>query len=172
MSKLPTFPMFSAYVCEGDTVEVEHNGITYRARIERDDVSDKPDERQDGFWPSLNPDSDGFIGSKSPRTLARHMARARAVMAAWEADEWFYCGVVVAAFIVDDEGDETALTDGYGAALWGVECNYPERSRRGYAKRNAYLSEVAGESLSEAVKEAEEARAKLHALTAPREVAA
>lgn len=88
---------FKTYACEGDTITARLPGGYYAtARIVRDDCSDTPDERQDGFWPSLDPKSAGYIGAKSPSTLRKHMARAKEVMRAWLADEWFYCGVCVA----------------------------------------------------------------------------
>lgn len=134
------FPPFNAYVCPGDSVTVEHQGFTIRAHIERDDCGDTPEDRQDGFWPSLDPKDAGYIGPKSKATLAKHMAKARAVLKAWQEDEWFYCGVCVT---VSRAGVE--LTGRYDHALWGVECNYP--SKQG----NAYLSEVAGEQANEAL---------------------
>jgi hypothetical protein len=50
------------YVCDGDTISVDVDGFTVTAEIVRDDSSDAPDERQDGFWPSDDPKADGFIG--------------------------------------------------------------------------------------------------------------
>ena len=46
---------FDRFVCEGDTIECAVDGITLVARVYRDDNSDTPEERDDGFWPSLDP---------------------------------------------------------------------------------------------------------------------
>lgn len=135
-----TFPPFNAYACVGDSVSMEYQGFTIRAHIERDDCGDRPDERQDGFWPSLNPKDAGFIGPKSKSALTRAMRKAHAVHDAWMRDEWFYCGVCVT---VSRAGVE--LTGRYDNALWGVECNYPGK------QGNAYLSQVAGEQTDEAL---------------------
>ena len=53
---------FDAFVCEGDSITCEAQGFEIIARIVRDDSGDAPDQRQDGFWPSLYKDAPGFIG--------------------------------------------------------------------------------------------------------------
>lgn len=139
---------FDAFVCEGDYITANlPGGFTARATIERDDCNDKPDERDCGFWPSLDPQSDGYIGPKSKSALIRARRRAEAVMKAWLEDDWFYCGVCVT---IEKEG--VRLTEKYHHALWGVECNYPNRSPYW---RNSYLRDVANELLGEAMLDAE-----------------
>ncbi|KCZ62556.1 hypothetical protein L53_10695 [Hyphomonas sp. L-53-1-40] len=131
---------FDRYVCEGDSIACEVEGFAITARIVRDDCPDAPDQRQDGFWPSLYINDPGFIGpgSNFRARLAKAHAEAEAVMEAWRKDEWFYCGVVLA---IECEGVEL---DDHAASLWGIEANYPESD-------NAYLSEVADELLPEAL---------------------
>ncbi len=139
---------FQTYACEGDTITARlPGGYTATARIVRDDCSDTPDERQDGFYPSLDPKAAGYIGAKSRRTLERHTARANEVMRAWKADEWFYCGVCVTV-----EAHGVQLTGNYDNALWGIECNYP---KHGNWRVNRYLLEVANELLGEALEQAQ-----------------
>lgn len=138
---------FADFVCEGDSITAEFEGFTLRATVERDDTLDSPEERDEGFWPSLDPNSAGYIGPKSKRALARHTARAQAVLDAWKADEWFYCGVYVTVWMAD-----VPLTGRYSNALWGIECNYPERRPR--TRRNSYLRTVANELAAEALAEA------------------
>ena len=53
---------FDRYVCEGDSIACEIGGFRVTARIVRDDCMDAPDQRQDGFWPSLYINDPGFIG--------------------------------------------------------------------------------------------------------------
>jgi hypothetical protein len=145
---------FDRHVCEGDSIACEIEGFRVTARIVRDDCPDAPDERQDGFWPSLNFGDPGFIGEADQGSvqwtdpppngnnfrerLAKAQAEAEAVMDAWRKDEWFYCGIVLA---IECEGVEL---DDHAARLWGVEANYP-------GSDNAYLSEVADELLPEAL---------------------
>ncbi|MEQ8300907.1 MAG: hypothetical protein RH945_10235 [Hyphomonas sp.] len=131
---------FDRYVCEGDSIACEIGGFRVTARIVRDDCMDAPDQRQDGFWPSLYINDPGFIGpgNNFRERLAKAQAEAEAVMEAWRRDEWFYCGIVLA---IECEGVELDSTQ---ASLWGIEANYP-------GSDNAYLSEVAGELLPDAL---------------------
>ena len=131
---------FDRYVCEGDTIACEVEGFRVTARIVRDDCMDAPDQRQDGFWPSLYINDPGFIGpgNNFRERLAKAQTEAEAVMDAWRKDEWFYCGIVL---VIECEGVEL---DDHAASLWGVEANYP-------GSDNAYLSEVADELLPEVV---------------------
>jgi hypothetical protein len=137
---------FGNYVCEGDTITCEVDGFDVTARIYRDDNHDRPDERDDGFWPSRDPKAAGYV---DPDKYETEMARARRVMEAWKNNEWWYCGVAL-----EVRKNDVLLTHKFHHALWGVECNYPDSD-------NSYLSEVANELLSEAVKDARETIASL-----------
>lgn len=141
---------FQDFVCAGDSITCKVGKFTAVARVYRDDCSDKPDQRDDGFWPSLDPKSAGFIGEgKGKRHLAAAMGRATRIMNAWLADEWFYCGVAVTV-----ECEDVTLTAEFDAAVWGIDCNYP-------GSKNEYLLEVANELLPDALATA---RAKLELL--------
>lgn len=149
---------FRQYASEGDSIDYRvtvaglATGLRFVATLYRDESGEGPEERSDGFWPSLDPQSAGYIGPKSEATLKRHTAKAQAVLDAWNNDEWFYCGVAVRAFF-----DDEPLTGEYGAALWGVDCNYPQHYGQGRPRGwypNHYLREVANEQLSECVPEA------------------
>ena len=130
---------FDSFVCEGDIIAGQVDGYTVTARVVRDDTPDSPDQRQDGFWPSLDPQDADLQTAK---------ARAKAVMDAWEADEWFYCGIVVCV-------SRAGITlDDHAASLWGIEANYP-------GSANAYLTEVARELVPEALDAARVALASL-----------
>ncbi len=43
-----TFPKFNRFACDGDTVEVEHEGFTLRATVHRDDDMREPWREHDG----------------------------------------------------------------------------------------------------------------------------
>jgi hypothetical protein len=152
---------FDDYVCIGDSITCTVDGYTITARIAHDETPDAPEERQDGFWPSLYKDDAGFIGAGNGWRDRFDAAQAKAekVMAAWKNDEWFYCGVILAVTI-----GEVELTD-HAASLWGIEANYPESD-------NAYLSEVANELLIEAIAEAKIQRARQCAVLCKAENAA
>jgi len=141
---------FDSFVCEGDSLTCEAQGFTVTARLVRDDCKDAPDQRQDGFWPSLYKDAAGFIGAGNGwrERFDAAQARAEAVMEAWRKDEWFYCGIVLSVSL------EGVILDDHAASLWGIEANYPDSD-------NAYLSEVANELLPEALDAAKAERARL-----------
>ena len=131
---------FDTFVCEGDSITCEAQGFEIIARIVRDDCGDAPDERQDGFWPSLYKDAPGFIGPgpNHRQRFAEAQAKAEAVMAAWRKDEWFYCGIVLSVAL------EGVTLDSHAVSLWGIEANYPDGD-------NSYLTQVAQELLPEAL---------------------
>jgi len=141
---------FGKFVCEGDSitcvVETLDGIFDCVATVYRDECGDKPDERQDGFWPSRDPKAAGYV-----KPVAFEAAREQAfrVWDAWCKDEWFYCGVCVT---VAKNG--VTLTKPYDNALWGVECNYPDTA-------NEYLRDVANELLDEALIQARGVIAKL-----------
>ena len=132
---------FSNFVCEGDSIACEIGGFEVIARIVRDDCTDAPDQRQDGFWPSLIKDAPGFIGPgpNHRQRYAEARANAEAVMAAWRRDELFYCGIVLSVSLAGVELDANA------ASLWGIEANYP-------GSDNAYLTATANDLLADAHK--------------------
>lgn len=70
-------------------------------------------------------------------------------IAAWRADDWFFCGVCLQ---VSRGGVD--LTGPYGAALWGIEANYP-------GSDNAYLTETAVDLIPEAIADARAAMARI-----------
>ena len=152
---------FGSFVCLGDSITCEVDGFTITARIAHDDTPDAPDQRQDGFWPSLYPNDAGFIGAGNGwrDRYAKAQAKAEAAMAAWKNDEWFYCGVVLSVAI-----DGLELTD-HAASLWGIEANYPDSD-------NAYLTEVANELLSETLEAAKAERARQCAILCEAEAVA
>jgi hypothetical protein len=136
---------FDRYTCDGDTITCTVDGYDCTATIYRDDSSDAPDERQDGFWPSLDPKDAGYIGDKTQAQLTAEKRKASHIMNTWKKDEWWYVGVAVT---VSKNGIQ--LTGDYDHAVWGIECNYPY----GGKVRNNYLRDVANEELDEALEAA------------------
>ena len=145
---------FSSFVCAGDTITCEADGFTVMAAIVLDDCPDAPDQRQDGFWPSLYINDPGFIGPGNGfrERFAKAQAEAEAVMEAWRKGDWFYCGIVLSVAL---EG--VTLVDQTG--IYGVEANYP-------GSDNAYLTEVANDLLPEALDTARAVLARLRAVPA------
>jgi len=145
---------FAGYVSQGDSIRCEVDGFVCVATLHYDDDTTPPDKRQDGFWPSLDPNDAGYIGPKSKRTLAREHAHMAHVMDSWLRDEWHYYGVDVQVY---REG--VRLTDKWAFALWGIEGNWPPR-RKG-KNPNAYFRDVANDLLPDALASAKAKIAKL-----------
>jgi hypothetical protein len=142
---------FNRYAMVDDTIECTIAQWTFVAVIRRDDSSGPPDQEHDGFWPSLDPRDDGYIGPKSKSTLRRRMARARQIMTDWERDKWFWCGIELCAYHVSDEDSEDDLLRNVNrnTSTWCIECNYPTFRKRD--RPNAYLRTVANDLLREAL---------------------
>jgi len=141
---------FSSFVCPGDVITCQTEGFTVSARIIPDDCPDPPDQRQDGFWPSLYKDAPGFIGpgNNFRARFAKAQAEAEAIMEGWRKGDWFYCGIILSVSL---DGVELAP---HAASLWGVEANYPDTD-------NSYLTEVAANLLPEALAAGREVLARL-----------
>lgn len=144
---------FDSFVCAGDAITCETGGFTVSARIIPDDCPDPPDQRQDGFWPSLYKDAPGFIGpgNNFRERFARAQAEAEALMAGWRKGEWFYCGVVLSVSI-----DSVELAP-HAASLQGLETNYP-------GSENEALTRAANDLLPDALAEAGRVLTRLAAL--------
>ena len=131
---------FGTFVCEGDCIACEQDGFRIVARIVRDDSPDAPDQRQDGFWPSLYKDAPGFIGPgpNHRERFAKAKAEAEAIMEAWRRGDWFYCGIVLSVSL------DGVILDEHAISLWGVEANYPESD-------NTRLTDAADDLLPDAI---------------------
>lgn len=142
---------FAKYACVGDTITAEKDGFIITARIKYDDCKDKPDERQDGFWPSLNPEDAGYIGDGKTRAdLKKEYDKAAEIMESWKNDGWFYCGIVLSvskAVVIPGRTQKEVTISDHAASLWGIECNFPHSD-------NVRLTEVANELLDEAIEHA------------------
>lgn len=143
---------FASFVCTGDRITCEAGPFEVTARIAADDCPDAPDQRQDGFWPSLYKDAPGFIGPgpNHRQRFAEAQAHADAVMKGWRQGDWFYCGIVLSVSL---EGVELVA---HAASLWGLEANYPGTD-------NSYLSDTANELVPEALAAARDVLARLAA---------
>jgi len=136
---------FATYACVGDQITCTVDGYDVTATIVHDDQSGAPYVEDDGFWPSLDRHRAGYIGDKSKATLARHTAKAQAILDAWRRDDWFWCGVVLSV-----SRDGAKLSD-HAASLWSIECNYPTFTKAQARASNAYLSVVANDLLGDAL---------------------
>ena len=127
---------FDSYVCAGDSITTEIDGVTYTATIVHDIDAHIDDDD------SHNTDQ-GVTGCDD-----KQQARLLAAREAWFNNEWFFCGVMIGARKGDIEIYDNC------ASLWSVEANYP-------GSDNAYLTEVANELLPEAIEDAKKALADM-----------
>lgn len=143
---------FSDYACPGDRIVAKVGHLTLTAKIEHDSDTGRPDKELDGFWPSFDPENDGYIGPNKTRSdldaQTQHMQR---VLDGWLNDDWFWCGIVIK---VSCEG--VMLDD--STSLWSIDCNWP---REDGSTDNSYLLDVANDLAPEAIKNAERVLARL-----------
>ena len=118
-------PKFDKHPLPGDSITWRNGGFTLTARIKLDDAC-RPGEFDDGY---------------SEEDIRR-----------WEADEWWYVGIVVTA-----EYKGWRLEDPLDS-LWGLECGLTEDS-------GDYLSEIAAAMLVEELQVAKVELANLHTIT-------
>lgn len=142
---------FGPMVLDRARIRAEVDGFECIAWTEHDPDRGAPDKECDGFWPSLDPQDDGYIGAVSTEEWGAAWDKASRVMRAWENNEWDWCGVVV-----EVRRAGVLLTERYDHALWGIERNWPDSD-------NSYLTDVANELLPAAL---DAARAKLAGLCA------
>lgn len=139
---------FSRDVDEGDYLEVTVEGRYWcRATIHRDDQDAWKDEDQ---YKAVNHRRD----YKTVGQWLKACGKDAVAKAAFERDEWWWCGVVLEVRLHDPNedpcwADAVQLVEPYDNALWGMEANYPNFDKR--RQPNAHLTETANDLLSEAV---------------------
>jgi hypothetical protein len=126
------------FATAGNFIECAVDGFVARATIHNDDCGDRPDERDDGFWPSLSPDDCGYVGEVSGVEFKCLYSAAEDRMEAWRNDDWRYVGIDVTIW-----RGSVQLTTTYANALWGIESD-----------AGSYLTEVANDLLPDAMLEA------------------
>lgn len=110
--------------------------IDWEMIVQQDDCTDRPDERDDGFWPSQDPKAAGYIGEGADYEAAYEAAQAR--MSAWQAGDWTYIGVIARAHIMVPigQGSWTTYTlDSPG--LWGIESDAGDYLKQVFADEKA-----------------------------------
>lgn len=99
--------------------------VHWRMETPRDEHAGKPDEMGAGFWPSNDPNDDGYIGDYGdlqPTRYAEAKEFAEARMRDWRNDVWEYVGVVAVAEISIPIGGNSFTTYALNSpGCWGVE---------------------------------------------------
>lgn len=87
-----------------------------------DDSTTRPDERDEGFWPSLASGSCGFCDCASESEFEALERAATDRMAAWEAGEWEFVGVIAKATVyIPIGGNSFRIMTLQSGGLWGIE---------------------------------------------------
>lgn len=107
-----------------DTKKPDGFYVQFERKIIQDSDADRPDEMQDGFWPSSNPNDAGYIGKDGNLEEAYALAKAR--MDDFEHGVWEYVGIrAIAKCLVVCHGVGTYVNL-ESAGLWGVESDSHE----------------------------------------------
>jgi hypothetical protein len=113
--------------------------VEFERVLERDESAGAPDKMSDGFWPSQDKDSAGYIGHVSEAEFKRQTRAAQLRMNRWRGGAWYYVGVIARARIhVPIGGTSFTVYTIDSAGLWGIESD-----------SGAYLDEVYREQLDE-----------------------
>jgi hypothetical protein len=123
--------------------------IEWTMETPRDDSANRPDERDDGFWPSRDPNAAGYV---MPENYDAAQESAEARMEAWGNDEWSYVGVVaVATAYVPIGGNSFRVMTLRSGGLWGIESDSEDYLREVYKEeKTALMGELTtlGEALN------------------------
>lgn len=121
-----------------DTRKPDGLHIQWARLIVDDECSDRPDERDDGFWPSHDPKAAGYVGKDGDYAASYEAARAR--MDAWKRGDWNYVGVrAQARCMVVENGHGTYYTL-QSAGVYGVESDAGDYLDTLYQEEKAQLA--------------------------------
>jgi hypothetical protein len=99
--------------------------IQFEMKTLNDDTIQDPASNDEGFWPSLDKDSAGYVGENPSVSFEKQMQQAKDRMDAYENNEWCYVGVYAVAKIYDYNGSNMTSYSLQSSGIWGVEsdCN-------------------------------------------------
>lgn len=83
-----------------------------------DEDAGPPDEKNEGFWPSQDPDDAGYV---EPDQFEEQQRIAEERMRRYNADQWCYVGVRAKASIMIVKNGVGFMTEIESAGLWGIE---------------------------------------------------
>lgn len=93
--------------------------IDWQMVTRTDETAGTPEERDQSFWPSRDPDAAGYV---EPEHFDEAQAKADAQMEAFNAGDWEYVGVLAVASVTIPIGAGSFRTYVLeSAGLWGVE---------------------------------------------------
>jgi hypothetical protein len=107
------------FICHDNPKKPQIASIDWQKVIEDDDCQDRPDERDDGFWPSNDPNAAGYV---KPEDYDKQLASATERYNAWKRGDWNFIGVRARAVITLPIGGTSFVTyELVSPGLWGIE---------------------------------------------------
>lgn len=114
--------------------------IQWAMETPTDETCDNPEERDEGFWPSQDPDAAGYVGEVDQAEFDRLHSEAQERMDAFHAGDWEYIGVIaVARVYVPIGGGSYTIHEFRSAGLWGIESDAGDYLNEVYADEKASL---------------------------------
>jgi len=111
--------------------------IQWSMRTEHDDTKGRPDEDDEGFWPSSDPDACGYV---EPSRFDEAMRKAQERMDAFDRGDWHFCGVVARAeILIPIGGNSFRSLMIESAGLWGIESDSGDYLREVYEEEKDEL---------------------------------
>lgn len=106
-----------------DTKADDGVSVEFECLIVHDPDNSKPDEHDDGFWPSADPNAAGYV---EPALFETETAKATTRMNAWKAGIWWYVGVRAKAIIMVRRSGVGTVYELTSPGLWGIESDSDE----------------------------------------------
>jgi hypothetical protein len=123
--------------------------ITWQLVTEPDLSSEGPEERDEAFWPSADPDHCAYV---EPANFESAMAEAKDRMERFQNGDWEYVGVLAAArLLIPIGGGSFRILDVQSAGLWGIESDCTDYIREVFEdEKSSLLGELSklGEALA------------------------
>lgn len=116
-----------------------------------DHTSGPPNEQDEGFWPSLDPDAPGYIGEPEPsdvdgtgqqKRFDKQYVNAEKRLADWHNEIWGYVGVRArATLFIPCGGQSFAVYTLDSPGLWGIESDAGDYLQTVFDQEKAQLRE-------------------------------
>ena len=101
-----------------DTRKADGFYVQFHMVTEPDDSNDRPDERDDGFWPSQDPTAAGYVGATD---FEEQQTKATERMDAWRRGDWQYVGVQAEARCLVVRHRVGTFYTLRSPGVWGIE---------------------------------------------------
>lgn len=112
--------------------------ISWRKVLVNDGDHGRPDEDNEGFWPSQDETSPGYV---KPELYKSEMEKAKQRMSDWKNGYWYFCGVCAVADISIPIGNGAfTMHSIYSPGLWGIKSD-----------QDTYIEEVFEEEKAELI---------------------